>query len=289
MEYSEPKALADYACHTGEGPAYHPDEDRVYWVDIPAGRLFRLDPNTGQHEMVLETDPIGGFTIQEDGSLLLFMAKGAIKSFADGKLRTVIEEIPDERTTRFNDVVADPAGRVFCGTMPTEHRPGRLYRLDTDGTLDIVLEGVGCANGMGFTSNLLKMYFTDTSTREISVFDYDRDTGELSTRHRFVKTPEGEGWPDGMCVDEQGYVWSTRWDGGCVVRYAPDGQEVLRINLPVRKVSSVTFGGPDLRDIYLTTAGGNAKETDGDHAGALFHIRSSVTGVMDFRSRIKIP
>src|SRR4029079_13276105 len=147
----QPELIADYACVTGEGPLWHPAEQRVYWVDIPKGRLFRYHPASGAHEICFEGEVLGGFTIQADQSLLLFMARGAVKIWRDGTLTTVIDEIPEERESRFNDVIADPAGRVFCGTMPTKDRLGRLYRLDLDGTLRKLLDDIGCSNGMGFT------------------------------------------------------------------------------------------------------------------------------------------
>jgi D-xylonolactonase len=287
---TEPLPVADYACHTGEGPLYHPDEDRVYWVDIPHGRLFRMDRQSGEHTMVLEGEPIGGFTLQDDGSLLLFMGRGAIRRLKDGEISTLIDEIPDETETRFNDVIADPEGRVFCGTMSTHHRQGRLYRLDTDGSLHLVLEGIGCSNGMGFTPDRSQMYYTDTTKRHIYLFDYDQATGAITNQRIFVETPEGhgEGYPDGMTVDAEGYVWSTRWDGSKMVRYSPAGEEVGRIEFPARKVSSLTFGGPDYKDVFVTTAGGEQKEADGVHAGALFQFRSEVPGVPEFRSKVQI-
>ena len=282
----EPELVADYQCITGEGPLWHPDEKRVYWLDIPTGRMFRYEPATGKHEQCYQGEVVGGFTIQDDGALLLFMARGAVKIWREGQLTTVIEEIPDERTTRFNDVIADPMGRVFCGTMPTKERLGRLYRLDPDGTLTKLLEGIGCSNGMGFTPDRKHMYYTDSPKREIYIFDYDQDSGAITNRRVFVRTPEGEGIPDGMTVDAEGYVWGARWDGGCLVRYAPDGTEVLRIQFPAKKVSSVTFGGEDYTDIYVTTAGGNKKETEGWGAGGLFRINLGIRGVPEFRSRI---
>src|SRR5438094_350720 len=109
--------IADEACVIGEGPLWHPDERRLYWTDIGLGRMFRYDPATNAHEQVYEGEAVGGFTVQADGALLLFMARGAIKTWHDGRVSTVVEDIPDERTTRFNDVIADPAGRVYCGTM----------------------------------------------------------------------------------------------------------------------------------------------------------------------------
>ncbi|MDH7569847.1 MAG: SMP-30/gluconolactonase/LRE family protein, partial [Armatimonadota bacterium] len=135
-----PELVADYRCVTGEGPLWHPFEKRLYWVDIPKGRLFRYHPASGVHEQCLEGEPIGGFTIQADGALLLFMARGAVKTWRDGEMHTIVEEIPDERDSRFNDVIADPQGRVFCGTVSTPTRAGRLYRLDPDLRLTCVLE-----------------------------------------------------------------------------------------------------------------------------------------------------
>lgn len=283
----QPQPIADYACITGEGPLWHSLERKVYWADIPRGRLFRYDPAIGHHEMCAELpEAVGGFTVQADGSLLLFMARGAVKIWRAGELTTVIDEIPQERDSRFNDVIADPAGRVFCGTMPTRERPGRLYRLDTDGTLTQLLDGVGVSNGMGFTPDRRQMYYTDTRRREIYLFDYDQADGGLSNRRVFVRVPEGEGGPDGMTVDAEGYVWSARWDGSRLVRYAPDGRQVLKIDFPVKKVSSVIFGGADYTDMYITTAGGDKKESDGEHAGALFHLNLNIRGVPEFFSRV---
>ncbi|MCC6175894.1 MAG: SMP-30/gluconolactonase/LRE family protein [Chloroflexi bacterium] len=291
----ELELIADYGCVTGENPLWHPDEQRVYWTDIPTGRMFRYEPATGAHEQFYEGEVVGGFTIQDDGALLLFMAHGAVRTWRDGTLTTLIEEIPAERPTRFNDVIADPHGRVFCGTISPrfdegerQHPRGRLYRLDPDLTLTVLLEGVGVSNGMGFTPDRRSLYYTDTPTREISLFDYDEATGGLTNRRRFVSEPtgEGRGAPDGMTVDAEGCVWSAHWGGSCLVRYAPDGTELLRVQFPARKVSCPTFGGPDYSDLYVTTAGGQSKDVDGPGAGALYRLRPGVRGVPEHRSRI---
>lgn len=286
----EPELLADYACNTGEGPLWHPTENRVYWVDIPSGRLFRYDVATGAHEMCYQAaTALGGFTIQDDGSLLLFLGKGAVQRWHDGALTTVIDELPDELASRFNDVIADPAGRVFCGTMSMAERRGRLYRLDTDGTIHVVQEDIGCSNGMGFTHDHKHMYYTDSDDHVIYLFDYDAATGAITNRRVFATVPdaEGEGVPDGMTVDAAGDVWSARWNGSCLVRYTPDGTEAERIHFPAKKVSSVTFGGPDYTDMYVTTAGGDHKEIEGQGAGALFRLRGVGRGVPEFLSKVQ--
>ena len=283
---TEPELIADYRCKTGEGPLWHPDERRLYWVDIPAGRMFRYDPATGDHEQCYEGEVVGGFTVQADGALLLFGAWGAVTIWREGQLETIVDEIPDERDSRFNDVIADPEGRVFCGTMATTDHAGRLYRLDPDGTITPVLDGVRISNGLGFSPDRTQLYYTDSPTLTISVFDYDRRSGTIANRRDFVRTPEGEGIPDGMTVDAEGAVWSARWDGGCLVRYTPQGVEERRITFPAKKVSSVTFGGDDYTDMYITTAGGDDKAEEGPGAGALFRLRLGVRGVPEFRSRI---
>ena len=204
-----PEPIADFACRCGEGPLWHPAEQVLYWVDIPTGRVLRYDPHgdngRGTSEQVWAGEEVGGLTLQADGSLLLFLARGAIKiRKPNGDMETVVEEIEGEQTTRFNDVIADPEGRVFCGTMPTRERKGRLYRLERDGSLHIVRENVGCANGMGFTPDRKQMYFTDTPTRQIVRFDYDVQTGALTNETVFanVSADAGHGAPDGMTVDK---------------------------------------------------------------------------------------
>lgn len=283
----EPRAIADYACVTGEGPLWHPMEKRVYWVDIPNGRLFRHTPAKGTSQAFDVGAAVGGFTIQEDGALLLFMARGAVKLWRAGRLQTLIDELPEEADNRFNDVIADPEGRVFCGVMSTKTRAGRLYRLDPDGRVTLLLEGIGTSNGMGFTPDGKGMYYTDTRAREIYRFDYDRSTGAISNQRVFVRVPDEEGGPDGMTVDAEGRVWSAQWGGYQLVCYSPDGAVLRRIAFPTRKVSCVTFGGDDWTDMYVTTAGGNTRDEDGALAGALFHLNLGVRGVPEFFSKIR--
>lgn len=280
--------IADYQCITGEAPLWHPGEGQLYWSDIPAGRMYRYDPQTGRHEQFYQGEPVGSFTIQEDGSLLLLGVRGSVRVWAGGTLVTLIEEIPDERETRFNDAIADPMGRVFAGTMPARDRSSRLYRLEADGTPFQMLGDLGQANGMGFSPDRRFLYLTDTRERRIYRFKYDPIRGDLTGRQVFAEVPdaEGEGNPDGLTVDADGHVWSARWGGGCVVRYAPDGTEEQRIVLPTLKISSLAFGGESYQDLYITSAGGDNRVENGPHAGALFRVCPGVTGMPEFRSRV---
>jgi sugar lactone lactonase YvrE len=287
---SEPEVVFDAPCETGEGPLWHEDEGALYWVDIPAGRVYRYDPASGRNEVAYQHDEmVGGFTIQADGSLLLFCSRGGVLHLRDGAVTPVIAEIPAEREGRLNDVIADPEGRVFCGTMPSPKGLARLYRLDPDGTLTEVFGDIGLSNGMGFSPDLRTFYHTDTNHRCIYRMDYDRATGEVSNRSVLLRTPPNEGAPDGMAVAADGTIWSARWNGRALFHYDAEGDLLGRVPFPVKKVSSVAFGGDDYAIAYVTTAcgeGGSRSDEEGHHAGSLFRVDLGARGTPPFRSRV---
>jgi len=286
MPQPQVKLLLDVACETGENPLWHPQENCLYWTDIPGRKLYRYRPESSDYEAFAMDLPVGGFTLEADGALLLFMARGRIIRWRDGtQLDVVVEEIAAELQTRFNDVIADPAGRVFAGTMSAPNRPGRLYRLDCNGALTVVAENIGTSNGMGFTADRQQMYHTDTGAQSIYLYDYDQHSGAIRNRQVFAQAPQGEGRPDGLTVDSEQCVWSARWDGYRIVRYDADGRELMQLSLPVANVSCLTFGGADYTDIFITTAGGHNRKP-GALDGALFHASSQVRGVAEFRSRL---
>ncbi len=287
--HTPPTPVAIEHCNTGEGPLWHPDERALYWMDIPAGRLFRYDPAADTHKTVKEGRAIGATTLQADGSLLLLGAGGYVSTWRDGEETDVIAGIPGE--TRFNDAIADPDGRVFSGTMPhpgwkdDPSKAGKLYRIDPDGSYRVVDEGFGCANGLAFTTDLSTLYFCNSPSQHIYAYDYDRATGGLSNRRVHIITT-GDGVPDGLTLDARGHLWSARWAGRCVVHYDEHGNEVERFGLPTDNITSVAFGGPNLDTMYITSATGGNDDAD-DLAGALFTMQvDGAAGVPEYRSRI---
>ena len=286
----DPDVVADIPCTVGEAPLWHPDEDALYWTDDHEGRLYRFDPEDGAHKCVYNGIPFGGFTFQDDGTFLLFLEDGRIENWdhRDESAETIVEELPQYRGSRFNDVIADPEGRVFCGMKPSDTHPGCLYRLDTDGTIRKVVDDLGLPNGMGFTPDHDGFYLTDSDARVIWKYSYDRASGEIYEPEPFVRTSVARGIPDGMKVDTNGHVWSARWNDGRVYRYTPEGAEARRIEFPVWKVSSLTIGGPQYTDAYATTAGGDDREHEGQYAGSLFRFSINVNGVPEFRSGIQL-
>ena len=284
----EPELIADYQNHVGEGPLWNQLDNKLYWIDIPQALIFKFDPKTKEHEIFYEgTAAIGGFTIQENGDLLLFMENGGIAKLSNGSLEYLFKEISEEKNGRFNDVIADPEGRVFCGTMPDQNGNARLYKLDTDGALTKVLDGIKLSNGLGFSPDCSKMYYTDTFAKKIYQFDYERKNGEITNQRNFVQI-DGEGMPDGMTVDEQGCVWSAIARDSSIKRYADNGLEKLSITFPTELISSCTFGGAHMDELYVTTIGGDQREEYGPVAGALFRVKLNIRGVPEYLSKINM-
>lgn len=279
------EAVANYHCVTGENPLWRSAEGRIYWEDIETGRLFRAQHAAAAHECFYRGDRVGGFTFQSDGSLLLFEEDRIARLDANGE-RRVLRSGFDAAMQRFNDVIADPEGRVFAGTIGSSDQNGGLFCIERDGSARAVWRGTGIANGMGFTPDGRGFYWTCSTTRRIYFADYDRATGALTERRLFYAAPEAEGTPDGMAVDQQGHVWTTRWDGSAVYRLTPQAEIVERIELPVAKVSSVAFGGPDLDVAYVTTAGGTGT-AEGGPEGTLYRIAGlGVRGQAEHLSRV---
>ncbi|MCW8129652.1 MAG: SMP-30/gluconolactonase/LRE family protein [Planctomycetota bacterium] len=278
-------AIANYHCNTGENPLWNDRDGKIYWEDIPPGRLFRADPVTGEHEnFFTSTSPIGGFTFQDDDALLLFQDNKIARLSPDGKYEVLKEGI-DGQMTRFNDVIADPEGRVYAGTMSNDPLGGGLFKVERDLSVTCLFRGTGCSNGMGFTPDLKQFYWTCSTRRKIYLYDYDRRTGALTRERLFYNAPPTEGFPDGMTVDTDGFIWTTRWDGYAMLKLSPEGRYLDKIGFPVGKVSSCVFGGANLDELFVTTAGGKDGKDTLD--GTLYRVtKVGARGTKEFRSKI---
>jgi D-xylonolactonase len=284
----EIEIVADFACRCAERPTWDPEAAQLYFTDNETTHLFRYDQRSGQAEKVYDGPLlVGAMTLHEDGRLMLFMARGAIALWQPGtELEILLESIAGEEESRFNDVLADPAGRVYCGTMPVGKRPGRLYRWDPDGTLQVVLEQCGMPNGMGFSPDLRWFYFTNTTARTIERFRYHADSGDLTDRTVLIALAKGQGDPDGLAVDDEGCLWSALYGGGCLVRHSPEGKELSRVALPMASNPTCpVFAGEGSATLYVTTAGGPARPESGKAAGALLRLQVAAKGQKAFRSR----
>ena len=294
IETDHPRILIDCHGENVENPLWHPHHQYLYWTDIPAGKMFRYYPEVDTYEQIYDGEPVGGFTIQNDGGLLLFKTGGTVEIWKDGETTTVIPRISAAELTRFNDAIADPEGRVYSGIMATETTDGKLYCIDTDGSYRVMVEGLLVPNGMGFSNDYKYFYLTDSDLLTIFRFNYDRATGNLSNQQPYIIIPENEGLPDGLTIDEEGYIWSARWGGYHIHRYSPEGEEVMRIELPVERVSCVTFGGRDYDRLFISTAKGSKATSDINDrrsqsaAGNIFHLQVGVKGKPELLSRVHL-
>ena len=249
----EVEKLAEEGAIVGEGPIWNAEEQTLIWTDIHTGRMFSYDPESGDNTQIHDGFNVGGFMQNKQGGYVCFIHNGVVLWKSDDDWQRIQPEELAGDPLPFNDVIAAPNGGAFAGTYLGEEK-GKLYRFDPDGTVEVVAEGIGCSNGMGFSPDLATMYHTDAAAREIYAYDFDAQTSQLSNRRLFVKVGAELGVPDGMTVDAEGFIWSANWFGSCIMRFDPDGREERRVETPARQTSSVMFGGPDLDELYFTTA-----------------------------------
>lgn len=249
-------ALSEHCCHLGEGPLWDPLGAALYWVDSLGPTLFRHDyQSSTTRSWTLPGDCVGSLAVRARGGLLLAMDKGLYLFDPDnGQLELVAEPLAGKDGLRLNDGKVDPFGYFVTGAMNIDFRQSvdcAMYRLSPDFELSEILHGFSCFNGPCFSAQGDHLYVTGRDESAIEVFDYGRD--ELPRNGRVLLAGCN---PDGATVDAEGYLWSAQWDDACIIRVAPDGTIDRRIEFAGQVVSSLTFGGPDLDLIYVTTTGG---------------------------------
>ena len=252
-EKAEP--VGDVTATLGEGPYWIPDDECLLWVDIKEGRLHRTDVTSGVTDSVKLDAVAAAFPVVGGGVLTAGGHQLTLRSPA-GEPARVVAELPAREGTRFNDGAVDPAGRVWIGTMHLgESDPvGELYRLNRDGTLSPVVRKVTISNGLGWSPDGSRLYYVDSPSRKIDVFDYDPASGEAFRRRVFADLRYADGVPDGLTVDADGCVWVAMWGGAALRRFTPAGKPDAMLPVPVSQPTSCAFGGPDLSDLYVTTA-----------------------------------
>ena len=240
----------------GEGPRWDAPGRRLLAVDIEGRRLHRFDPTTGQDRPLDLGERIGVALPVEGGGLLLALARRlAVLDVAANKIET-FAAFPHGDDVRANDGACDPAGRLFVGTMALDERPGggALYRYTAEAGLERVLDAVTLSNGLGWSPDGTRMYYVDSPTRRVDVFDYEPTTGEPGARRPFARIAAEDGVPDGLAVDDEGGIWVALYGGGAVRRFDADGRLDRVLEVPATNVTACCFGGPDGRSLFVTTA-----------------------------------
>ncbi|MFF0381468.1 SMP-30/gluconolactonase/LRE family protein [Streptomyces sp. NPDC004286] len=238
----------------GEGPTWDPATGRLLWVDVLGSRVHTYDPATGRRTVRTTGQHVGAAKPRTHGGLVLNLRDGVALLDPDGAFRWLHRDpVPDRRA---NDAAVAPDGSLWAGTMRYDEATGggTLTRLTGDGTAETILPDVTVSNGIGWSPDGTRVYYVDSPTRRVDVFDHDGDGDGVRNRRTLAVIEDGAGFPDGLTVDAAGCVWVALWDGGAVRRYTPSGALDREIRLPVPRTTACAFGGPALTDLYITTA-----------------------------------
>ncbi len=291
--------VADFGDLCGESPVWDRIAQVLYWTDCGGLRFFRYDARRNRAE-VLETGlEINGFRRNRGGGFAIANNSGLWLWDGPGSEPRLIASEAGGRACRMNDCVADPRGRLLAGSWfydpGREYALGCLFRVDPDGTVAVLDEGYHLSNGLAFSPDGSLLYAADSAARTIYEYDYDIAAGAVRNRRVRVSVPRDEGLPDGLRVDAGGFLWSAQWYGSCVVRYDPDGKEERRIPVPAKQVACVTFGGPELTALYITTAGQSEPmpvmppaydAQTGPFGGPLYRVEVGIQGLPDVEAAI---
>lgn len=270
-----------------EGPVWDPARGLIY-SDVINGGVFCLDRDDKVSTVIEHRRGIGGMALHENGGIVVSGRNIALKP-ADGGATQVIFE-GGEGEVGFNDITTDAAGRIYAGSLtfspvgggdatPT---PGQLYCIDLDGSARVVGTDVMLTNGLAFSPDGKTLYHSESRRNRVRAYDVAEDGG-LSPERTFATVNAGT--PDGLVVSEDGCVWVASADGGCVDAFNPDGSQKQSIPVALPMVTSVCFGGDDLRDLYIVTG---SRGADKENAGSVFRMRTEVPGLPVAPARVAV-
>lgn len=274
--------LAVWTCQAqlGEGPVWSAEDGLLRFVDIPGRQLLSFDTETGaQQQIPMEGNPSALIPLKDNSGFLLAMDTCLWKINRDFSHRELFLDLEiDPSQFRCNDAKADPMGRLWLGIMRRDgdQPDGKQLIISPDGKVTSWLEDLTIPNGPAFNASFDRGYLADSPKRILYSFEIDPD-GNPGVLKPFKTFTEADGYPDGMTVDDEGYLWVAHYDGARISRFSPEGQLDRAVELPARNVTSLTFAGPGWDQVYITTA----KESPTDQyilSGALFHWPSPVKG-----------
>lgn len=282
---SQLQCIADVHAVLGEGPVWVAREGALYWVDINARKVFRLDDG-GQVREWPTPFRVGSIAPRASGGFIAGTDEGiAAIDFTTDKFEILLKPEENLPGNRFNDGKVDRRGRFWAGTMDDSERQasGTLYVIEPGLKLSAIDSGYHVTNGPAFSPLGETMYENDSARQITYAFDVGVD-GTVSNRRTFQQYNAGDGFPDGMTVDSEGCLWIAFWDGWCVRRYSPAGDWLETVKLPVQRPTSCAFGGPDLDRLYITSA---SRDLDAaalamqPNAGGVFMLLPGVRGLSE--------
>jgi sugar lactone lactonase YvrE len=253
------RCVLPWEATVGESPVWSAEEQCLYWIDIQKKRVHKFDPVTGGNVTFELPEIVTSLALRASGGLVLTLEKDfAVFDPRTGILKRIGRVEADVPNNRFNDGKCDPSGSFFAGTMDTKNwsaPAGHLFRMDPDHRISTVQSEVICSNGCGWSPDGRKMYYIESFRYAVFAYDVEQPSGALSNRRTFLSIDRhGGGFPDGMTVDSEGFVWCNLVGLGQIRRYDPTGALERILQLPVPRATDCTFGGPDLRTLFVTSA-----------------------------------
>jgi sugar lactone lactonase YvrE len=270
-----------HKCLLGEGPVWNAKKKSICWVDILNGIIHQYSPAQKTQKTIPVHQMIGSVAVCSNGNFIAALQNGfAFVDSISGDIKMIADPESHLPGNRFNEGKCDPAGRFWAGTMSLSEEPhaGSVYLLKKDLSVTKKIEAVTISNGMAWSADHQIVYYIDTPTYQVSAFNYDKTTAHISNRRNVINISKEDGYPDGMAIDSEGMLWIAHWDGWQVTRWNPNtGKKLFHIKMPVARVTSCTFGGDDLNDLYITSASTGLTDEEFKKqplAGSLFVIRN---------------
>jgi sugar lactone lactonase YvrE len=269
----------------GEGPLWDHRDQLLYWVDIVQAQLHCLDPITYKHRAWEMPEPVCCIGLRANGGFIAAWESGFCTiELPSGELDKLTLSLSAAQGTLFNDGKVDRQGQFWAGTkdLLEQKKLGSLYRLDPDGLIKEMDHGFIVSNGIAWSLDNKTLYFSDSGARTIYQYDFNPTTGAISNRRLFATVATDAGYPDGLTIDSEGYLWSVHWGGWRVTRYKPTGQVDRVVEMPVEQPTSCCFGGEDLDILFVTSASRDLTPSQlarGRQAGGLFTLYPGVKGL----------
>ncbi len=276
--------MIDAQAQLGEGAIWHPEQQKLYWIDIEGKQLHIFDPATKNDQIHEFEQRIGTVVPARKGGVLVALQDGIYHYLPESKKLSFLAapQGHNPEQYRFNDGKCGPQGRFWVGTMvmKAEKKTASLFCMDLDANLKKVKDSITISNGLGWSPDEKRFYYIDTPTKKVEAFDYDAKKGEISNPEFTVElNPDSLGHPDGSTMDAEGMLWIASWGGACVTRWNPETGELLqKIDVPSKNVTSCAFGGENLDILFITTAGDKEKEKY-PHSGGVFAVKPGVKGI----------
>jgi sugar lactone lactonase YvrE len=270
-------------CNLGEGPFWDSKKQELYFVDISNKQVLIFAPSSNSVEAITFDQEIGAVLLDQNSELIVAARDGLYAATRDGDLKTLLAPIDfGDSSIRCNDAKCDANGRIWVGTMAFDFKQGAasLYSFDSE-NLKEILSDLTIANGLGWSPDQKTMYFIDSLTSRVDSFDFDLASGAISNRQPFVTFSDPGVIPDGMTTDEDGGIWVALFGGSAVRRFDSAGKLTHTVSVPATQVTSCCFGGPDMSELYITTAqyAMDAEALSKDPlAGSLFRVQTTFKG-----------